>query len=83
MKLSIRHTRLRNQCRSLNSDIFRIHITNDSQWHCGSSFIDSNHYVKSYDLCISPKNVSFWCKDTVKECPLHQNETILGEMQRS
>ena len=63
MKLSIRHTRLRNQCRSLNSDIFRIHITNDSQWHCGSSFKDSNHYVK--------------------ECPLHQNETFLGEMQRS
>ena len=46
IKLSILHTRQLHQCRSLNSDIFRIHITNESQWHCGSPLKDSNHYVK-------------------------------------
>jgi hypothetical protein len=38
------HARLRHQCRSLNSDLFHMNITNDSKWQCGSSFKDSIHY---------------------------------------
>ena len=49
-KLSILHARLRHQCRSLNSDIFRINITHDSQWQCGSPFKDSNHYIMECPL---------------------------------
>jgi hypothetical protein len=31
-KLSMLYARLRHQYRSLDSDVFRIHITNDSKW---------------------------------------------------
>ena len=49
-KLSILHARLRHQCSSLNSDIFRINITNDSKWQCGSPFEDSIHYIMECPL---------------------------------
>jgi hypothetical protein len=29
----------------LNSDLFRINITNDSKWQCGSPFEDAIHYI--------------------------------------
>ena len=49
------HARLRHQCSLLHSDIFRINITNDSHRHCGSSFKDSNLYVKECPLHQSEK----------------------------
>jgi len=49
-KLSILHARLRHQYSSLNSDIFRINITNDSKWQCGSPFEDSIHYIMKCPL---------------------------------
>ena len=49
-KLSILYARLRHQCSSLNSDLFRIHITNDSKWQCGSRFEDSVHYIMECPL---------------------------------
>ena len=49
-KLSILHARLRHQCSSLNSDLFRINITNDSKWQCGSLFGDPIHYIMEYPL---------------------------------
>ena len=35
-KLSILHARLRHQCSSLNSDLYRINITNDPKCQCGA-----------------------------------------------
>jgi hypothetical protein len=43
-KLSILHARLRHQCSSLNSDLYRINITNDPQCQCSATFEDSAHY---------------------------------------
>ena len=37
-KLSILHARQRNHCSSLNSDLFRINITNDPKYQCGAPF---------------------------------------------
>jgi hypothetical protein len=34
----------------LNSDLFRINITNDSKWQCGSPFKDSIHYIMECPL---------------------------------
>jgi hypothetical protein len=36
-KLSILHTRLRHQCSSLNAELSRIHIINNSKCNCGAS----------------------------------------------
>jgi hypothetical protein len=44
-KLKILHARLRHQCSSLNSGLFRINFTNDWKWQCGSPFEDSIHYI--------------------------------------
>ena len=44
------HARLRHQCSSLNSDLFRINNTNDSQWQCGSPFEDSIQYIMECPL---------------------------------
>jgi hypothetical protein len=49
-KLKIHHARLRHQCSSLNSDLFRINITNDSKWQCGSPFEDSIQYIMECPL---------------------------------
>jgi hypothetical protein len=49
-KLKILHARLRHQCSSLNSDSFRMHITNDSKWQCCSPFEDSIHYIMECPL---------------------------------
>ena len=49
-KLSILHARLRHQCSSLNSDLFRINIIYDSKWQCGSPFGDSIHYIMECPL---------------------------------
>ena len=43
-KLSILHARLRHQCSSLNSDLYRINITNDSKCQYGAPYEDSIHY---------------------------------------
>jgi hypothetical protein len=42
-KLSILHARLRHQCSSLNSDLYRINITNDPKCQCGAPYEDSIH----------------------------------------
>ena len=44
-KLSILHARLRHQCSSLNSDLYRINITNDPKCQCGAPYEDSIHYL--------------------------------------
>jgi ribosomal protein L33 len=49
-KLTILSARLRHLCSSLNSDIFRIYITSDPNWQCGSSFEDSIHYIMECPL---------------------------------
>ena len=49
-RLSILHDRLRHQCSSLNSNLFRINITNESKWLCGSPFEDSIHYIMECPL---------------------------------
>jgi hypothetical protein len=49
-KLKILHARLRHQCSSLNSGIFRINITNDSKWQSGSPFEDPIHYIMECPL---------------------------------
>ena len=43
-KQSILHDRLRHQCSSLNSDLYRINITNDRKCQCGAPYEDSIHY---------------------------------------
>ena len=45
IKLSILHARLRHQCSSLNSDLYRINITNDPKCQCGAPYEDSIHYL--------------------------------------
>ena len=50
-KLKTHHARLRHQCGSLNSDLFRINITNDSKWQCGSPFEDSIKNIMECSLC--------------------------------
>ena len=42
-KLSILHTRLRQQCSSLNADLSKIHIRNNYKCNCGASFEDAMH----------------------------------------
>jgi hypothetical protein len=37
-KLSIFHARLRHQCSSLNSDLYRINITSDPKFQCGTGY---------------------------------------------
>ena len=49
-KLSILHARLRHQCSSLNSDLYRINITNDPKCQCGSPYEDSIHYLMECPL---------------------------------
>jgi hypothetical protein len=49
-KLSILHARLRHQCSSLNSDLYRINITNDPKCQCGAPYKDSIHYLKKCPL---------------------------------
>jgi hypothetical protein len=44
-KLSMLHSRLRHQCSSLNSDLYRINITNDPKCQCGAPYEDSIHYL--------------------------------------
>jgi hypothetical protein len=44
-KLSILHSRLRHQCSSLNSDLYRINITSDPKFQCSAPFEDSIHYL--------------------------------------
>ena len=39
-KLSILHARLPHQCSSLNSDLYRINITNDPKCQCGAPYED-------------------------------------------
>ena len=53
------HARLRNQCSSLNSDLFRINITNDSKWQCGSPFEDS---IQNIMECPLHQNENFKVK---------------------
>ena len=45
-KLSILHARLRHQYSSLNSDLYRINITNDPKCQCGAPYEDSIHYLR-------------------------------------
>jgi hypothetical protein len=60
-KLSILHARLRHQCNSLNSDLYRINITNDPKCQCGAPYEDSIHYLMECPLyqneryCLSTK----------------------------
>ena len=49
-KLSILHARLRHQCSSLNSDLYRINITNDPKCQCGAPYEDSIHYLMECPL---------------------------------
>ena len=49
-KLKMLHFRLPHQCSSLNSDLFRIKISNDSKWQCGSPFEDSINYIMECPL---------------------------------
>ena len=43
-KLNILHTRLRYQCSSLNADLKRINVINDSKCTCGSPYEDAYHF---------------------------------------
>jgi hypothetical protein len=45
-KLSILHARLRHQCSSLNSDLYRINITKDLKCQYGAPYEDSIHYLR-------------------------------------
>jgi hypothetical protein len=58
-KLSILHTRLSHQCSSLNSDLFRINITNDSKCKCGALFEDSIHYLMECPLYQNERDCLF------------------------
>jgi hypothetical protein len=49
-KLSIFYARLRHQCSSLNSDLYRINIINDPKCHCGAPYEDSIHYLMECPL---------------------------------
>jgi hypothetical protein len=49
-KLSILHARLRHQCSSLNSDLYRIYITNDHKCQCGAPYEDLIHYLMECPL---------------------------------
>ena len=49
-KQSILHARLRHQCSSLNSDLYRINITNDRKCQCGAPYEDSIHYLMECPL---------------------------------
>ena len=55
-KLRISYARLRHQCSSLNSDLFRINIINDSKWQCGSPFEDSIQYIMECPLHQDKRN---------------------------
>ena len=58
-KLSILHARLRHQCSSLNSDLYRINITNDPKCQCGAPYEDSIHYLMECPLYQKREIVSF------------------------
>jgi hypothetical protein len=49
-KISILHTRLRHQCSSLNSDLYRINIINDPKCQCGAPYENSIHYLMECPL---------------------------------
>ena len=53
-KLSILHARLRHQCSSLNSDLYRINITNDLKCLCGASY-EGRFNSLSNGMSIIPK----------------------------
>ena len=58
-KLSILHARLRHQCSSLNSDLYRINITNDPKCQCGAPFEDSINYLMECPLYQNERNCLF------------------------
>ena len=58
-KLSILHARLQHQCRSLNSDLYRINITNDPKCQCGAPFEDSTHYLMECPLYQNERDCLF------------------------
>ena len=43
--LNIIHTRLRHRSKSLNADLFRVHLANDPGCICGCAFEDAIHYI--------------------------------------
>ena len=58
-KLSILHARLPHQCSSLNSDLYRINITNDPKCQCGAPFVDSTHYLMEFPLYQNERDCLF------------------------
>jgi hypothetical protein len=68
------HARLRNQCSSLNSDLFRINITNDSKGQCGSLSEDSIRYImecplhQNENFKVKCKGHTFYQISTFLEC---------------
>jgi hypothetical protein len=58
-KLSILHARLRHQCSLLNSDLFRINITNDPKCQRGAPFEDSIHYLMECSLYQNERDCLF------------------------
>jgi hypothetical protein len=49
-KISILHARLRHQCSSLISDLYRINIINDPKCQCGAPYENSIHYLMECPL---------------------------------
>jgi len=58
-KLSILHARLRHQCSSLNSDLYRINITNDPKCQCGAPYEDSTYYLMECPLYQNERDCLF------------------------
>ena len=54
-KLNILHTRLRYQCSSLNADLKRINVINDSKCTCGSPYEDAYHFFIECPLYINQR----------------------------
>jgi hypothetical protein len=44
-RLSILHARIRHQCSSMHSDLYRIYIINDPKCQCSAPYEDSIHYL--------------------------------------
>ena len=44
-KTNIIHTKLRHRCSSLNADLYRVILENDSRCVCGHLFEDAIHFV--------------------------------------
>jgi hypothetical protein len=76
-KLSILHARLRHQCSSLNSDLYRINIINDPKCQCGAPYEDSIHYLMECPLYQSNKIAMGLNKklSQLMDCPLPTNNT--------